>query len=57
MSGFCAKNMIKSLYSPSNLEEPIAASVEGWKDGRVDVAAVDALQCEESGQYLQGVVL
>ena len=27
--------------------------MEGGKDGRVDVAAVDALQCEKYSQYLQ----
>ena len=44
---------MSSLFSSSHLKEPIAASVEGRKDGRVDVAAVDALQCEKYSQYLQ----
>ena len=44
---------MSSLFSRSYLKEPIAASVEGRKDGRVDVAAVDALQCEKYSQYLQ----
>ena len=50
MSGFCRKNIRKSLFSRSNLEEPVAASVEGGKDGRVNITAIDALQREKSGQ-------
>ena len=46
MSGFCARFCKKFFLGP-NLKQPIAASVEGGKDGRVDVAAVDALQWEK----------
>ena len=50
------QNLIKSkLFSKPNLKEPIASTVEGWKDGGVDIAAVDALQWEKRGQCLWSV--
>ena len=50
------QNLIKSkLFSRLNLKEPIASTVEGWKDGGVDIAAVDALQWEKRGQCLWSV--